>query len=308
MKVLVTGGAGFIGSHITDVLLENGFDVIVMDDLSSGRKENVNPGAKLIEADVTRAEALQILRRESPNFIVHHAAQISVSRSVKAPYMDARTNIMGTLNMLEFARLTGVKKFVFASSGGTIYGDPKEQPIIEKYPYNPMSPYGISKAVIEWYLRFYNKEYGLQYTSLRYSNVYGPRQDPHGEAGVVAIFARKLLAGEACTINGDGKYVRDYVYCRDVARANLLALKSNITGGFNICTEVPTDVNRLYKKLSKALGIEKKPLYGPPRAGDLRKSVLSYAKAKKVLKWKPEVTLDEGLKKTAEYFILQAKG
>ena len=302
VRVVVTGGAGFIGSHIGDILIENGYDVYALDDLSSGNKGNVNPKAELVVADVTSVDTIKKLKLILPSYIIHEAAQISVSKSMRIPSIDAETNIMGTLNMIEYARLNGVKKFLFASSGGTIYGDPRPLPATEEMRYDPISPYGIGKAVIEWYLRFYFNEYQLPYTSLRYSNVYGPRQDPHGEAGVVAIFCKKLIAGETCNINGDGKYVRDYVYCRDVARANLMALQSKYVGGYNVCTGIPTDTNQLYKKIIKAMGIKKEATHGPERPGDLRKSVLSYSKIKKYLGWKPTVNLEKGIKETVEFF------
>lgn len=305
MKVLVTGGAGFIGSHVVDECIKKNYEVVIVDNLSTGKKENINPHSKFYECDITNSETIRILKKEMPNYIIHHAAQISVSKSVRAPFEDARANIMGTLRILEFARLNGVKKIIFASSGGTIYGEPNKFPITEEFKFEPYSPYGISKMVIEYYLRFYYKEYKLPYISLRYSNVYGPRQDPHGEAGVVAIFAKSMLSGITPTINGDGKYIRDYIYCGDVVNANLIALKSDVVGGFNIGTGIGTDVNELYKKLDKIIGFKDKPKYGPARAGDLRKNILSFDKAKKILRWNPVILLNEGLKKTVEYFKVQ---
>ncbi|MFH1824010.1 MAG: NAD-dependent epimerase/dehydratase family protein [Candidatus Firestonebacteria bacterium] len=302
MKVLVTGGAGFIGSHIVDECIKKGHEVIILDDLSTGKKENINHLAKFYKYDITTSEATRILKKDIPDYIIHHAAQISVSKSVRSPFEDARVNIMGTLRLLEFARLNGVKKIIFASSGGTIYGEPNKFPITEKFKFDASSPYGMAKMIIEYYLRFYYKEYKLPYISLRYSNVYGPRQDSHGEAGVVAIFVKSMLGGITPIINGDGKYIRDYVYCGDVVNANMAALKSDVVGGFNIGTNTGTDVNELYKKLAKIIGFKEKPKCGPARAGDLRKNILSFDKAKRVLKWKPVVLLDEGLKKTVKYF------
>ena len=303
-RVVVTGGAGFIGSHITDMLVEKGYEVLVIDDLSSGKKENINPKAKFTRVDIASPALVPALKKFSPQYIIHEAAQISVSMSVRFPLEDARVNVTGALNLLDYAARNKVKKFIFASSGGTIYG---KYPADENCRLDPVSPYGVTKAVMEWYLRFYLNDYGLKYISLRYSNVYGPRQDPHGEAGVVAIFCRKLLAGEPCTINGDGKYIRDYVYCKDLARANLLALKSAATGGFNIGTGISTDVNQLYSKIIKALGLKTKAKYGPHRAGDIRKSLLHWRKAKRVLGWKPLTGLDEGVSETAEFFRLEEK-
>ena len=298
-RVIVTGGAGFIGSHITDLLVAKDYEVLVIDNLSSGKRANVNPKAEFKRVDIASPALLPVLKSFSPQYIIHEAAQISVSRSVRFPLEDARVNVNGALNLLDYAARNKVKKFIFASSGGTVYG---KYPADEECRLDPISPYGITKAVMEWYLRFYLKEYGLGYTSLRYSNVYGPRQDPHGEAGVVAIFCRKLLAGESCVINGDGKYIRDYVFCKDVAMANLLALRSGATGGFNIGTGISTDVNQLYSKIIKVMGVKLKAKYGPHRAGDLRKSLLHWRKAEKLLRWKPLTGLDAGIRETVEYF------
>ncbi|MCX5777232.1 MAG: GDP-mannose 4,6-dehydratase [Candidatus Firestonebacteria bacterium] len=307
MKVVVTGGAGFIGSHIGDLLIAEGYRVVALDNLYSGKVQNVNKKAEFYKADIKSPEAVKILKKATPDYIIHEAAQMSVSASVRDPLFDAQNNVIGTLNLLEFARTNNVKKFIFASSGGTVYGEPSSFPVTEKFPFDAASPYGISKMVMEFYLRFYYKEYKLNYTSLRYSNVYGPRQDPHGEAGVVAIFTKALLAGKAPTINGDGKYIRDYVYCKDVARANLLALESNYNGGLNIGTGIATDVNRLYSLISKAADFNGKAVHGPARPGDLRKNILSAVKAKKILGWTPNMALAEGLKETLEYFESQAK-
>lgn len=302
MKVVITGGAGFIGSHIVDACINNGYEVVVIDDLSSGKLGNLNLKAKFYKSNITSVDTMKILSKESPNFIIHEAAQISVSKSVNDPFYDAKTNILGTLNLLEFARINGIKKFIFASSGGTIYGEPFIFPVKENVGFDAFSPYGISKMVMEYYLRFYLREYKLPFISLRYSNVYGPRQDPHGEAGVVAIFTKAMLSKITPTINGDGKYIRDYVYCTDVADANLLALKSDAVGGFNIGTGIGTDVNQLYEKLAKITGFKGKPKYGQPRPGDLRKNILSFSKAKRILKWQPKTNLVEGLQKTVDYF------
>jgi len=228
--VLVTGGAGFIGSHIVDLLIKNNYEVVIVDDLSSGREENINQKARFYKLNITDQKALiEVFKREKPDYVCHEAAQISVSFSVRDPLFDAQTNILGSLNLLQCCLLNHrVKGVVFASSGGTIYGEPEHFPITENYPFRPQSPYGISKVAVEHYLDFYQKNYHLPYVALRYGNVYGPRQDPYGEAGVIAIFIEKMLKGEIPTINGDGEYIRDYVYVEDVARANLLALKNMI--------------------------------------------------------------------------------
>jgi len=227
-KVLVTGGAGFIGSHIVDLLIKNNYKVVIVDDLSSGREENVNQKARFYKLDITDQKGLaEVFKQEKPDYVCHEAAQISVSFSVRDPLFDAQTNILGSLNLLQCCLLNHqVKGIVFASSGGTIYGEPEHFPITEDYPSKPQSPYGISKVAVEHYLDFYQKNYHLPYVALRYGNVYGPRQDPYGEAGVIAIFIEKMLKGEIPTINGDGEYIRDYVYVEDVAQANLLALQN----------------------------------------------------------------------------------
>ena len=301
-KVLVTGGAGFIGSHIVDLFVKSGYKVIVADNLSSGKIDNVNKKAVFHKIDIRDKKIKDLILDEKIDYVDHHAAQISVSRSVKDPYFDADVNVLGTINILEACRKSKVKKVIFASSGGTVYGDINKFPTTEKFPFAPTSPYGISKATIEYYLRFYYNEHKLNYIALRYSNVYGPRQDPHGEAGVVAIFCNLMLNGKTPTINGDGKYVRDYVYCEDVARANLLAMESNLIGGFNVGTSKGTDVTELFYYLAKIYKSKEKPLYGPPRPGDLRKSILSYELIKSKLKWKPQVEISKGLKVTLDFF------
>lgn len=315
MRVLVTGGAGFIGSHIIDALLARGHECAALDDLSSGSPENLPSGVRLYETDVRDAAAVgRAFDEFRPDAVCHQAAQMSVSRSVREPVFDAEVNAIGLLNTLGAAQQRGIQRFVFASSGGVLYGD-VTSPADEEHPADPISPYGITKWVGERYLQFYTREFGFVCTALRYANVYGPRQNPHGEAGVVAIFCRKLLAGEAPTINGDGKYIRDYVYGPDVAQANALALERAGGPGFaayNIGTGVPTDVNQLAAMLrdhcqtllrrhGSAVAVPA-PLYGPARAGDLRSSLVSAAKAHRELGWQPTVTLNEGLRRTAEWF------
>ena len=311
MKIVITGGAGFIGSHIADAYISAGHDVVVIDNLSSGKKENLNPSARFYHADITdKVSVGKILESESPDIINHHAAQIDVRRSVADPAFDARVNIIGTINLLEAARQAGcVRKIIFASSGGTIYGEcPLAGEAANAFPDessapNPMSPYGVSKLASEFYLKYYSSQFGIKFTILRYANVYGPRQDPHGEAGVVAIFSGKILSGEECAIYGDGKQMRDYVYAGDVARANLSALLSGDDEIINIGTSVATDVNKLYSiMVSLEPSYSKKAVYRPPRAGELFRSVLNIKKAAKVLNWQPSVTLEEGLKITMEFF------
>lgn len=302
MKVMVTGGAGFIGSHITDQLLDAGHAVCVVDDLSSGRRENLQPSVKLHVMDIRDAGLREVFAEEKPEVVIHTAAQISVSRSVREPSFDAKVNIVGPLDMLLLCAEFKVRKVIFSSSGGTVYGEIPGDPATEDTKFSPLSPYGVSKMAFEFYLKIFRKEYGLNYTTLRYANVYGPRQDPHGEAGVVAIFTRAMLNGKDCTINGDGKYDRDYVYVGDVARANVICMTKGDDRAYNIGTAVTTDVNDLFTRLKKAIGFPREAKHGPARAGDLRRSVLGVGLAKKELGWEPKVGLDEGLENTVDWF------
>ncbi|HTB23664.1 MAG TPA: NAD-dependent epimerase/dehydratase family protein [bacterium] len=308
MKILVTGGAGFIGSHVADGYLAAGHKVVVLDDLSGGKRSNVPPKAKLVVADIRDTKKVHALfKKERFDVVNSHAAQMSVPDSVKDPRHDADINVLGVLNLLEAGRLNGLKKFIHVSSGGTVYGSPKKFPATEAFPIQPESPYGITKAVGETYLRFYRAQHGLDYSVLRYSNVYGPRQMPHGEAGVVAIFIQRLLKGQDCTIFGDGSLIRDYVYVGDVARASLLCLKKGSCQAYNIGTNRPTTVKELYTSIAKALGLSKAPVYGPPRAGDVKANWLSWAKAHKELGWSPKVALDKGIRETVAFFKAGAK-
>lgn len=313
-KVLITGGAGFIGSHIAEQCILAGHEVVAIDDLSSGKVENLPDGALFRKIDISDSQAIQgIFNEVKPDCVIHQAAQISVSRSVREPDHDAMINIIGLINTLKASVEQKVRSFVFASSGGVLYGD-VYSPADENTPAMPVSPYGISKLTGEYYLKFFSREFGLRTVALRYANVYGPRQDPHGEAGVVAIFLQKMLATKEPVINGDGKYVRDYVFVKDVARANLLAMSSERTGfsAYNVGTGIGTDVNDLEKGLrEKLLQVMEhkghtlsipKVLYGPHRAGDLRSSLLDCAKINRELGWSPTVGLDEGFLRTAEWF------
>ncbi|MHB9156039.1 MAG: NAD-dependent epimerase/dehydratase family protein [Endomicrobiales bacterium] len=303
MKVLITGGAGFIGSNIADAYVKAGHEVVIVDNLSSGRRENVPVKARLYVADITDQGAIkEIFEKEKVEVVNHHAAQIDVRKSVADPSFDARVNILGTLNVLENARAGGVKKVIFASSGGTIYGECGATAPDETFPGCPLSPYGITKYSIEYYLAFYAAIHRMSYTCLRYANVYGPRQDPHGEAGVVAIFSQRMLCGEALTIFGDGKQERDYVYVGDVVRANLIALEKGTNEIINIGTGVLTSVNTLFKEMAAVSSYEKKPLYKTARPGELLKSYLNNKKALNVLGWQPAMQLREGLQNTIEYF------
>lgn len=323
MKILVTGGAGFIGSHVVDALLAAGHRPAVLDDLSSGSADNLPPGVPLHVADIADPDAVErVFAAERPEAVCHQAAQMSVSRSVREPAFDARVNVLGLIHVLDAAARHGAGRFVFASSGGVLYGD-VTTPAPEATPAAPVSPYGITKWVGERYLDFYAREYGLTTVALRYSNVYGPRQNPHGEAGVVAIFCKQFLAGHAARINGDGRYVRDYVYGTDVARANLLALtaepsrtldriRSGALVSLNIGTGVGTDVNDLERMLRGAMEMDlagrgpgrplPPPEHGPARPGDLRSNLVDPTRAADVLGWRPTVSLAAGLASTAAWF------
>jgi UDP-glucose 4-epimerase len=302
MKVLVTGGAGFIGSHVTDWLIASGIEVVVLDNLSSGKRASVNPQARLCEADICGEELHAFFAQERFDCVDHHAAQMNVRRSVEDPVFDARVNILGSLNLLQAAIATGVKKFVFASTGGAIYGEQLTFPADEMHQTCPMSPYGVAKLAVEKYLAFYEAVYGLPYTALRYANVYGPRQDPHGEAGVVAIFSQHLLAHQPTIINGNGEQTRDFIYVDDVVRANVLAVTTDLRGLYNVGTGIETSVNVLYASLTKHANSTLAPRYGPPKAGEQRRSVLDCRKLQAATNWAPTIFFDEGLRRTVAYF------
>ncbi len=302
MKILVSGGAGFIGSHVCDAFLQKGHEVIALDNLSSGRKENLDPKVRLLELDIRSQEAASAILSEKPNVICHLAAQMDVRRSVEDPRFDAESNILGILNLLEAARRIPLAKFVFSSTGGAIYGEQDYFPAKEDHPRRPVSPYGCSKASGELYLGYYRAQYGLPYVALRYANVYGPRQNPHGEAGVVAIFSQRLVTGKPCTIFGTGEQTRDFVYGPEVARANYLAFESDFVGAVNIGTGIETDINRLYELLAKAAGCKEKAIHAAGKPGEQLRSCIDNSLAKKVLGWEPKVFVEEGLAKTVEYF------
>lgn len=302
MKILVTGGAGFIGSHVADALLEEGHTVHVLDDLSSGREANVPDGAPLHAFDIRSEEAAALIERERYEVLVHHAAQMDVRASVADPGFDADVNVRGFLHLAEAGRKHGLEKILFASTGGAIYGEPDYAPQDEAHPVRPLSPYGITKLCTEKYLYFYEQQYGIDYVALRYANVYGPRQNPHGEAGVVAIFTQRMLGGGQPVINGDGKQTRDYVYVGDVVRANLAALDYEGSGIFNVGTGIETNVNQLFRTIRTLTGADIPEEHGPAKPGEQQRSVLGYEKAKRELNWTPEVDLDEGLRRTVEWF------
>ncbi|MCY4159225.1 MAG: NAD-dependent epimerase/dehydratase family protein [Bacteroidetes bacterium] len=304
MKILVTGGAGFIGSHVTDLLTNQGYSVEVLDDLSSGLRENVPQSVKLHVTDIQSPVAASLMKKNRYQVLVHHAAQMDVRRSVEDPAFDVRVNILGLINLMEAGRENGLRKVIFASTGGAIYGEPEAGPQPESHIQQPVSPYGISKLTCEKLLHFYSHEYGIPYVALRYGNVYGPRQNSHGEAGVIAIFTERLLSGQPTTIHGDGRQTRDYVFVDDVARANFAALNFHQEStAFNIGTGIETDVVTLHHRLQQATGVKKSAAHGPQKSGEQRRSVLDCTKAAEYLAWKPKVSLDEGLRWTAEWFI-----
>jgi UDP-glucose 4-epimerase len=304
MRILVSGGAGFIGSHTVDALVAAGAHrVCVLDNLSSGRRENVNPAARFHRADLCDAEAVRrAVEEEKPEVVVHLAAQMDVRRSVADPAFDAGVNLVGFLNLMEAARRHGLRRVVFSSTGGAIYGEQKQFPCDEDHPARPVSPYGVAKLATEKYLFFYRVQYGIDYVALRYANVYGPRQDPHGEAGVVAIFCGRLLKGEPCTIFGDGLQTRDYVFVEDVVRANIAALDAAVLGPVNIGTGVETNVNELYAVLAALASVDRRAQHAAERPGEQRRSVISAARAKKSLGWRPLVELHDGLVRTLDFF------
>jgi UDP-glucose 4-epimerase len=302
-KILVTGGAGFIGSHVVELFLDRGYEVVILDDLSTGRESNIHPRAKFYEMDIRDPEVRKIFEAERPDYISHHAAQMDVRRSVAQPLFDADVNILGSINLIECAREFGVKHFVYISTGGAVYGEPEYVPCNEAHPINPICQYGASKHTVEHYLFMYHVNYGLNYTVLRYPNVYGPRQDPHGEAGVVAIFTGKMLAGEPVTINGDGEQTRDFVYVGDCARANYLAVTVDHQPGiYNIGWGLPTSINEIFGTLAKVTGYSRQVAYGPAKVGETRHIYLDATKAKTDLGWSPTLSLEEGLEKTVAYF------
>lgn len=302
-NVLVTGGAGFIGSNIVDLLIGNGYNISVIDNLYTGKKENLNKKARFYRRDIRNRNLKEVFKKEKPEFVIHHAAQVNVRKSMSDPEFDADVNIMGTINLLECCKNFNIEKIVYASSGGAVYGEPQYLPADESHPINPISQYGASKHAVEHYLELYWKNFGIDYVSLRYSNVYGPRQDPFGEGGVVAIFIGKFLKNLKPVIFGDGNQTRDFVYVGDVANANLVSLiKKTDTRIFNIGAGIETSVNEISEKLKNILNSKIVPIYGDAIQGEVRRIYLDVSLAEKELGWKPGVTLDNGLRKTIEWF------
>jgi UDP-glucose 4-epimerase len=303
MNILVTGGAGFIGSHVVDLYLEQGHRVVVVDDLSTGRRQNLNPRVVFYQTDIRSPEMDSIFQLEKPEVLNHHAAQMDVRRSVADPLFDAQVNILGSVNLLECARKHGVKRIVYASTGGAVYGEPVYLPCDESHPIDPICQYGASKHTVEHYLFLYRAIYGLEYTVLRYPNVYGPRQDAHGEAGVVAIFTGLMLADQQVVINGDGEQVRDFVYVGDCARANLQALvQANGSEIYNLGSGAGTTVNAIFEQLKQITGYQRDALHGPAKLGETRRIYLDAGKAAQQLAWRAEVGLEEGFRATVDHF------
>lgn len=302
MKILITGGAGFIASHIADEYINLGHEVFVLDNLSTGFVENINPKATFINTDICDKSLNKLFEVHQFDVVNHHAAQMDVRKSVADPTFDANTNIIGTINLLQNAVKTGVKKFIFSSTGGAVYGEQEYFPADEKHPTSPLSPYGISKLAVEKYLFFYNKQYGLNYSILRNANIYGPRQNPFGEAGVIAIFTSKLLAGEQPIINGDGTQTRDYVFVKDVVKANVKVLEDKIPDILNVGTGIETNVNEIFNTLNKIINNGQVEKHGPTAPGEQLRSVITSDKFYKRFNWKPTTKLEGGLKETVNFF------
>ena len=302
MKVLVTGGAGFIASHIVDALIDRGDDVAVVDNLCEGNRENVNPKARLYQVSIGDPGLAEVFDKEKPDIVDHHAAQINLRKSVEQPLFDAEENILGSLNVIVNSVRCGVKKLIYSSSGGAIYGEPQYMPVDEKHPVNPVSQYGVSKYCVEHYIELYSRQDGLDYTVLRYANVYGPRQNPFGEAGVVAIFARQMMKGERPSIFGPGDKTRDYMYVSDVVAVNLLATERGSGITCNIGTGVETTDQQIYDAVAGALGYPETANYTEVRPGEIQRICLDCGLAQRELGWKAQVTLDKGITDTVAYF------
>jgi UDP-glucose 4-epimerase len=302
MNVLVTGGAGFIGSNLADALVHNGHNVTIIDNLLTGKRRNIPPQAEFFELDIARPEIDNVFEKGKFQILFHLAAQMDVRKSVENPAIDAEINILGGLNLLQAAVRHKVKKVIFSSTGGAIYGEQEEFPASENHAANPVSPYGVTKLAFEKYLFFYNFQHGLPYVSLRYANVYGPRQNSEGEAGVVAIFCKKLLSGQKAVINGDGLQTRDFVFVDDVVQANLLAMNFDSSMAFNVGTGIETDINTIFDKIKSSAGSSHRRINGAPKSGEQRRSCISYDKIKRYMGWSPLVNLDQGIEQTVAYF------
>lgn len=299
-RILVTGGAGFIGSNVVDLLVEHEFDVVIVDNFVTGKVENINPKARVYNCDVGDEAFREIVRQEKPDCVIHHAAQIDVQTSIRKPEFDAEVNIVASINVLEACRLNGVRKVIYASSAA-LYGDPLYLPVDEDHPPLATSPYGISKYVVEHYLAMYNRLYGLNFTVLRYANVYGPRQNPLGEGGVIAIFSNRILSGKSCIVYGNGEQTRDFVYVEDVARANLLAIDRADNAVINVSSGTEVRVNSLLDVMKNVFGHDVEVEYAPARPGEILRSSLSNKRAMDLLGWKPEFDVESGIRKLLVY-------
>src|SRR5215469_5893380 len=307
MKILVTGAAGFVGSHVAEAYVEAGHDVVVIDDLSRGKKENINPKCRFYSCDIRDRKTIEsIFSAEKPVVVNHHAAQMDVRRGVREPIFDAQVNILGGINLIESAVANGVKRFIYVGTAGAGYGEPNRMPVPEDYPINPITPYGVSKHTIEHYLYTFHFLYGLDYVVLRYGNVYGPRQSSEGEAGVFAIFFEQMLGGIQPVIYGDGSKVRDYVFIADVAAANVAALERGTGQIFNISSGVQTTDQEVFEMAREFLGKSVQPKYVPRRPGEIDRICLDISKAERLLEWKPKISIHEGARQTAAYFEEQA--
>lgn len=302
MKVLVTGGAGFIGSNIVDALVERGDDVVIVDNLCEGRRENVNPQARLYEISICDPELAKVFEQEKPDIVNHHAAQINLRKSVDEPLFDAQENILGSINVIVNSVRSGVRKLIYSSSGGAIYGEPDYLPADENHPVRPVSQYGVSKYCVEHYIELYARQNDLSYAILRYANIYGPRQNPFGEAGVVAIFARQMMRGERPSIFGPGNKTRDYAHVSDVVSVNILAMEQDANVTCNIGTGVETSDQEIYDAVAAALGYTEKPIYTEVRPGEIQRICLDCSRAKQELGWEHKVSLKEGIASTVAYF------
>jgi UDP-glucose 4-epimerase len=308
VRALVTGGAGFIGSTLVDALVAEGATVTVVDDLSRGRREQVNENAQFHELDIVDTRLAELVGAIRPEVVFHQAAQIDVRRSVRDPVLDARINVLGTVNLLQASVQAGVRRVVFASSGGAVYGDTAVLPTPEDHACLPASAYGAAKLAGESYGAVFQRLHGLEFVALRYANVYGPRQDPHGEAGVVAIFAERLLAGESVVINGDGAQTRDYVHVADVVRANLRAAQAAGLGPYNIGTGRECNVNELYSHIARAAGVDRAADHGAPKTGESRRSAVDVSRALELLEWSPSIRLEAGISDTVGWFANRRGG
>ncbi|MBI4524211.1 MAG: NAD-dependent epimerase/dehydratase family protein [Deltaproteobacteria bacterium] len=301
MKFLVTGGAGFIGSHVVDALLGHGYEVAVIDDLSTGKRENLNPQATFYNVDIVSTEVADIFAEERPHVVYHHAAQMDVRRAVREPQLDAMVNVVGSVNILECGRRSGVRKLIYASTGGAVYGEPAYLPVDEAHPLAPLSPYGLTKHAFESYLALYGRLYGVPYTVLRYPNVYGPRQNPHGEAGVVAIFIQRILAGDRPTIFGDGKKTRDYTYIDDVVAANLLVINRGDNRVYNVGWGREVSDCEIFSTVRDAVGATVEPRFDQKRPGEIDRICLDSRKIQGELGWQPRVSLQDGVRETVRW-------